>query len=316
MKTSYRYAAGMLACALFLSRAGAQTPPAPQDTADSNTVIRTETRVVLVDTVVTDKKGAYVQDLKQKDFKVYEDNKEQTITSFSFLADPSTPADAQRRYLVLFFDNSTVSANNQVYARQAAAKFIDANAAPNRQIAIVEFSGTLRVTQNFTDDADRLKKVVSGVKLSVVAPNDASMPPAFTNFSTRTVLGALRDMAKGLAHVPGRKTLVFLSAGFPVTQENTTDVTATIDACNRANVAIYPIDVRGLVTPGMGMLGPGASGLAALQAALLTGPFGFQIRSGPSGGSGSSGGKGGGSSGGGTTGGTTGGGTTGGRPAL
>ena len=68
----------------------------------------------------------------------------------------------------------------------------------------------------------------------------------FNDFSIRGVLGALRSMAKGLSEVPGRKTLVFLSGGFPMTEETISEVTATIDACNRANVAIYPIDIRGL----------------------------------------------------------------------
>ena len=39
---------------------------------------------MLVDTVVTDKKGNYVRDLTVKDFKVWEDNKEQPIKNFSF----------------------------------------------------------------------------------------------------------------------------------------------------------------------------------------------------------------------------------------
>ena len=58
-------------------------------------MIRSESRLVLVDTVVTDKKGNYVHDLTQKDFKVYEDNKEQPITTFSFetgATPPTTPA--------------------------------------------------------------------------------------------------------------------------------------------------------------------------------------------------------------------------------
>jgi VWFA-related protein len=256
------------ACALLLSLANAQEP------IDTHATIRTETRVVLVDSVVTDKNGAYVHGLAQKDFKVWEDNKEQTITSFSFLADPSN---APKRYLVLFFDNSTVSPASQIYARQAATKFIDSNAGPDRQIAIVEFNGTLRIAQNFTGDADRLKQVVSGVKLSTVPANGAGLPAAVANFSTRTVLGALRDMAKCLSTVPGRKTLVFLSSGFPINPDTLTEVTATFDACNRANVAIYPIDVRALVAPGRaGMPGYGAAGLAALQVALLTGPLAFQ----------------------------------------
>lgn len=41
-----------------------------------------------------------------------------------------------------------------------------------------------------------------------------------------------------------------LTEGFPLTPEYQAELTATIDACNHANVAIYPIDVRGLVAPG------------------------------------------------------------------
>src|SRR5579859_1379314 len=85
---------------IFVHRALAQQP-AP---ADNGTVIKTETRVVLVDAVVTDKKGGYVRDLKQKDFKVYEDGKEMQIKSFTFEADPNSPLAQQPRYLVLLFD--------------------------------------------------------------------------------------------------------------------------------------------------------------------------------------------------------------------
>ena len=38
-------------------------------------VIKSETRVVLVDAVVTGKKGEYIRDLTAKDFRVWEDNK-------------------------------------------------------------------------------------------------------------------------------------------------------------------------------------------------------------------------------------------------
>ena len=129
------------------------------------TVIRTETRVVLVDSVVTDKKGNYVGNLEQKDFKVYEDNKEQPITSFTFEADPNSPLNNQKHYLVLFFDNASVSLANQMNARQAAQKFVDNNTGPNKYIAVVNFSGNLQITQNFTNDPDRLRAVISGVKI-------------------------------------------------------------------------------------------------------------------------------------------------------
>ena len=71
-------------------------------------MIRTETKQVLVDAVVTDKKGNYVRNLPQKSFKVAEDSKEQTIKSFSYEADAASPAAEGKRYLVMLFDNSTM----------------------------------------------------------------------------------------------------------------------------------------------------------------------------------------------------------------
>src|SRR5579885_1847421 len=105
-------------------------------TENAGAVIRAETRLVLVDAVVTDKKGNYIRDLSQKDFRVWEDNKEQTIKSFSLESDEGAPSNSQRHYLVLFFDNSSMTPGDQTQARQAAMKFIERNAAPNRLIAI------------------------------------------------------------------------------------------------------------------------------------------------------------------------------------
>src|ERR1700726_3465797 len=112
--------------------AAQQQTPLP---ADPNTILKVETNVVLVDAVVTDKKGQYVRDLEAKDFKVWEDNKEQAITSFSFEADLNSPNNKQKHYMVLLFDNATMDAGDQMRARQAASQFIDANAGPNRLMA-------------------------------------------------------------------------------------------------------------------------------------------------------------------------------------
>lgn len=243
-----------------------QTEPKASET--SIPVIKKETNLVLVDTVVTDKKGNYIRDLTEKDFRVWEDNKEQPVKTFSAEGEATTAE--RRRYLVLFFDDSTMALNDQGRARDAALKFLDANSGSDRYIAIVDFSGTLKVTQNFTTDPDRLKNVVRNLKFSATTTNtdvatSAPVPgPALgipqlvdarANFGVRTMLLGLRNLAKGLSAVPGRKSLILFSSGFPMnptdpdTVERESELTAAIDACNKANVAVYPIDVRGLVGP-------------------------------------------------------------------
>jgi len=245
----------------------AAAPPAPANSAEQQPglVIRKESKLVLVDAVVTDKKGTYVHDLTQKDFKVYEDNKEQQVTSFSMGSDVAVRANnPQKRYLILFFDNSSMATPDQIQARGAASKFMEANAGPEHLMAVVDFGGTLRVVQNFTANADALRAAISGVKTSYVAsnatpdatgsgsiasPGFSSISSAETDFGARTMLLAVRSLAKNLRSVPGRKMLVLFSAGFALTPENQSELTATIDACNKANVAIYSLDVRGLVAP-------------------------------------------------------------------
>ena len=232
----------------------AAASPAQQAPA---TVIRTETKLVLVDVVVTGKKGAYVEDLELKDFKVWEDNKEQQLKTFSSGADPKGPA-GQQRYIVLFFDNSTMGLGEQMQARQAASRFIESNAGPDRLMAVVNFTGSLQIAQNFTGDIDRLKQVVGGIKSSAVAPGPEvaslggpRLGGGFGAYGARTMLLSLRTMAQNLSGVPGRKSLILFTSGFPLTldadgSEARSEANAAVDACNKANVAIYPIDVRGL----------------------------------------------------------------------
>src|SRR5580693_2009870 len=263
-----------------------RTPAAQQAQTPAGGAIKAETREVRVDVVVTDKKGNYVQDLTTNDFRVYEDDKQQPINSFTFGADPNGPIEAKRHYMVLFFDNSSMDLGDQPRARAAAGKFIDAYAGPDRVMAIVNFGGSMQFAQNFTMDVTRLKQAVSGISSSAVSPNAsasnggniASSPGSAINtnlptaglqtglpslgnaegdFGAYTLLLSLRQLAKSLTPIPGRKSLILFIAGFELNPERYSELTATIDACNKANVAVYPLDVRGLVTPMSEMLRDG-----------------------------------------------------------
>src|SRR5215469_5918940 len=274
-----QFAAAITAALLFgnVSPGRAQQPPAPPPPAaqaapaePSGVVIKKETKLVLVDAVVIDKKGNYVRDLKRDAFKVYEDNKEQTISSFSSGADAALEPSGQRHYLILFFDNSTMAAPDQIQARGAAQKFIEGNASPDSLMAVVDFNGSLRIVQNFTASSVLLRAAVSGVKGSAVDPNappDAAVTLASTgtptvgmsslfseqaDFGARTMLMAVRSLAKNLRSIPGRKMVILFSGGFSLSNENQSELTATIDACNKSNVAIYAVDARGLVATAPG----------------------------------------------------------------
>ena len=252
-------------------------PPAAQAQAaqatgvPASSVLRAESKVVRVDVVVTDKKGNYVHGLTQQDFHVFDNEKEQPILNFSYGAATTVTGAPEKRYLVLFFDDSTMELADQLRAREAAQKFIDANVGPDRVMAVVDFTGSLRIIQNFTADAVRLKEAAKNMKPSAVSPNgdpaltDVSvsssfggpaLPDSVSDFGIHTLLLGIRGLAKDLANVPGRKSVVLFTDGFPLTPEAQGELTATISACNQANVAIYPLDVRGLIAVAPGPLSP------------------------------------------------------------
>ena len=79
------YLLRFLLAAFAASPLHAQTPPTtdaskPRQTATST--IKVETRVVLLDVVVTDHKGEAIPNLRQEDFQVTEDGKPQAISAF------------------------------------------------------------------------------------------------------------------------------------------------------------------------------------------------------------------------------------------
>ncbi len=224
--------------------------------AQQSAVIQTETRVVLVDAIVTGRNGAYVRDLAAKDFRVWEDNREQTIKSFA-LETASTAA--QPRPMVLFFDESSMETGDQIALRQAASRFIDAEMGPNRKMAVVSYNGALRIGQNFTDNAGHLKDALPEPESRV--PTDETRDPpsamrrglsnanAIDDAASRNMLHALRNLGESLGVLPGRKIIVLFSGPLPSTSAERSDMREAIEACNKSGVAIYPVDVRPVSTP-------------------------------------------------------------------
>ena len=217
--------------------------------AQPNPVIQTEARVVLVDAIVIAKNGTYVRDLTAKDFRVWQDNREQAIKSFSLEASSSA---AQPRSLVLFFDEAGMEIPDQIVVRQAASGFIDAETGPNRRMAVVTYNGTLRVAQTFTENAGRLKEALPSPESNSTQPeNPSARRQAATPVNTargelgaRYMLKALQSLCATLEPLPGRKIAVLFSASLPSTSMQRSEARDLVETCNRSDVAIYPADVR------------------------------------------------------------------------
>jgi VWFA-related protein len=239
---------------------GKEQTPAPQAETAAAGVVKSESNVVLVDVIVTDKKGRYLRDIKQKEFHVFEDGAEQPITSFSREADIHPVAPDRQRYMVLFFDNEGLGLVGQMGERDAAAKFVEGTAHPQAAqgplplqhpiMAVLNYDGGLHVAQNFTTDSDVL---ISAIRNTNAPPPQTITPAApwqandiGSNSPPGYLLAALRNVAGTLATVPGRKTVLFFSAVSSLTSRSPWDYQNTIDALNKANVCIYTLSAGGL----------------------------------------------------------------------
>jgi hypothetical protein len=180
---------------------------------------------------------------------------------------------------------------DQMQARSAATKFIDSNTNPDALMAVVNFGGSLQIRQNFTANAELLKTAVSGSTAPHIETNapqqtmvaTIGMPTisnAEADYGARSMLLSIRSLAKNLRAVPGRKMLILFTAGFPLTVESQSELTATIDVCNKANVAVYPLDVRGLVSggPGAKLMSPAQEKKTVAAATAHDGPQAIRPR--------------------------------------
>jgi len=177
-----KLAAAFAALALVVPGA---SPALAQDqvsnTPQSGFVLKTNAELVLTDVVARDARtGEVVRGLKQSDFKVYENGKEQQIATFDFqsvdmatplneatvsglAAGPSTggskavvvakPEDLRNhRLIVMFFDLTSMQPEDLERSVDAAQDFLRNKMQPADLVALVSLGDTLNVDQDFTAD--------------------------------------------------------------------------------------------------------------------------------------------------------------------
>ena len=186
-----------------------------------------------------------------------------TITS-------STPGRIQfhdKRLLVFFFDFSSMGIPEQLRAQDASFDYLKKHITKDDMVAVLFFSGTGNplVLSDFTSDRDVLDTVIKGLPIGEDAdlagladtgdPNGQDTGAAFVAdetefniFNTDQKLAAIEKAAKMLSSFAEKKALVYFSSGVSKTGvENQAQLEASINAAVKANLAIYPIDARGLM---------------------------------------------------------------------
>ena len=131
--------------------------PAPATTPASTDNIKVRVDLVNILLTVTNKRNRFEKGLGKEDFRVFEDNKPQTIRYFS------RETDLPLRIGVLI-DTSASIRDRLRFEQEAAIDFLNTTLRPGKDLAFVEaFDVQPQMTQDYTDDLGKLSKAIRGL---------------------------------------------------------------------------------------------------------------------------------------------------------
>jgi VWFA-related protein len=169
-----------------------------------------------------------------------------------------------RRLMLLFFDFSAMEPDDIDRAVDAGKKYVKAKMQPADMVAMMSLATNLHLDLDFTDDKDKILATLSSYNNSEgqgfenglegssagEAETSGSYTPDDTDYNTFSAdrkLLALESVMQAMGKIPQKKSLIYFSNG--ITQsgvDNQSALREATAAAVRANVSIYPVDVRGL----------------------------------------------------------------------
>jgi len=176
-----------------------------------------------------------------------------------------------RRLILLFFDFSAMDPDQIDRAVDSAKKYVNTRMQPADLIAIVSLATNMRLDLDFTDNKAKILSVLSAYSSGSGQGFDAGSTGSsegaaetsgaftaddtdFNTFSADRKLLALQSLVQAVGKLSQKKSLIYFSNGISQSGvDNQSALRAATAAAVKANVAIYPLDVRGLqALPGGG----------------------------------------------------------------
>lgn len=192
-----------------------RTEPADQANKDDNT-IRIETDLVTVPVRVTSRDQKPLTDLKQSEFRLFENDEEQKIAYFSSVDQPFTVA------LLLDMSYSTVFKLHEI---QAAALLFVGQLKPNDKVTVIAFDEKPRVLCQPTADRRVLK-------LAIEAARTGSGTSVYDSLEI--------TLNRQLAGIAGRKAIVMLSDGVDTSSAKSSRK-EVLSIVEEEDVIVYPL---------------------------------------------------------------------------
>jgi Ca-activated chloride channel family protein len=209
---------------LLAGQRGQQQPPAPASPPAKPTddqTISIEVNLVNILFTVADRKGKFVTNLKKDDFRVFEDDKVQSITNFS--SESNLPLT-----IALLVDTSGSIRDKLRFEEEAAIEFFYSTLQRGKDKALViSFDSGVELLQDFTDDPEKLANQVRKIR----AGGGTSLYDA--------IYLAVNQKLSGQG---GRRIVILITDG----DDNSSRVsmTETLEASQKNDVTIYAISTN------------------------------------------------------------------------
>jgi VWFA-related protein len=250
---------GLLLCA-FANWGQQSAPP-------TGAVIRTTTTLVEVRVVAVDSAGHAVTDLRREDFQVFDSGKSQPLRLFapsrSGDAPPSPgsrPAPGETEptppgYAVILLDWLNTAYADRLRVQEKLLLLMK-NFEPRQKVGIYVLSSHTHLLTDFTADRDILAALVEHMDLD--DRPDMAGPRVWTpELKVKETVRTINLIAGHLLHMSGRKSLIWLTSGFPMLIPGRgraaaplalffQDIEKMLAKLNAADAAVYSIDASGL----------------------------------------------------------------------
>ena len=251
---------------------GQQGAPAPvQPVADDPNAfqLHVKSQIVVLDVVVTNRKGEPVQGLTAKDFKLYENKAPQAIDSFvapaaaaatavPVVVDSTTELDhkePQAPVSILVLDEVTSRFPDQAFARYSLKKYLntqgDTLAQPTMLVAV-----NLQRMMVLRDYTTSKKEILEALDKHFAGYNWQAEGGSWKGEQLNASFSALAMVAEATAGHPGHKNMVWIGRGFPSFRWDQLDnrtadtLKAIISTCTellrQSRVTLYSVDPAGI----------------------------------------------------------------------
>ena len=256
--------------------------------------LHVEAREVVLDVVVTDRKGNFVGGLTRDDFTVLEDKAKQRVVSFQTPAMHAIPAGAPEVHstadlekignapvTIVVLDELNTQFADMAYARGSLEKWLEAQPAVLRQptVMLVASDEKFAVLHDFTQDRAALQLALKQHFPSYpfrMSKGGAIGPDAGERMAIS--LGTLMQIAEASSGTPGRKNVIWVGVGFPQLllddvsgskeDEITKAAVRATDAMLKARVTLNVIDPTAMADSSLDMNNPENVSLGDLQSSL------------------------------------------------